>query len=75
MTIKTPEVTERDVAIVLDHRFGDGLVYLLHAAEKPALEHAIKQGLVSPEGLLTPSGYRLWRVGLTQRACWLGGGV
>ena len=61
MTTQTLEVTERDVATVLDHRFGDGLVYLLDAEEKPVLEHARNQGLVNREGFLTPSGYRLWR--------------
>ena len=61
MRTRKPAVTERDVAIVLDHRFGDGLVYLVEAKEQPVLEHAISQGLVSPEGFLTPSGYRLWR--------------
>jgi hypothetical protein len=61
MTTIRAEVTERDVAFVLDHRFGDGLVYLLHADERPVLEHAIRRGLVTPEGFMTPSGYRLWR--------------
>jgi hypothetical protein len=46
---------------VLDHRFGDGLVYLLHADEKAVLEHATSRGLVSKEGFLTSSGCRLWR--------------
>ena len=61
MTTKGAQITERDVAIVLDHRFGDGLVYLVDANERRVLEHAISQGLVSAEGFLTPSGYRLWR--------------
>ena len=61
MTTKGTQVTERDVAIVLDHRFGDGLVYLVDANERRVLEHAVSQGLVSAEGFLTPSGYRLWR--------------
>ena len=61
MTTRSSQVTEKDVAIVLDHRFGDGLVYILHANEKPVLEHAIRQGLVNPDGFLTPSGYRVWR--------------
>ena len=61
MTTRSSQVTEKDVAFLLDHLFGDGLVYLVHADEKRVLEHAISAGLVSPEGLLTPSGYRLWR--------------
>jgi hypothetical protein len=61
MRTQNLKVTEQDVAIVLDHRFGDGLVYLVDAKERPVLEHAISQGLVSSEGFLTPSGYRLWR--------------
>jgi hypothetical protein len=61
MKTKRLGVTEQDVTGVLDHHFGDGLVYLLHAEERPLLEHAISLGLVSPEGYLTPAGYRLWR--------------
>ena len=61
MRTQHPEVSEQDVAVVLDHRFGDGLVYLVDAKERPVLEHAISRGLVNSEGFLTPSGYRLWR--------------
>ena len=61
METRRLEVTERDVAAMLDHHFGDGLVYLLHAGERSLLEHATSLGLVSPEGYLTPAGYRLWR--------------
>ena len=61
MTTGNSKITERDVAVLLDHRFGDGLVYLIHADERRLLAHAISAGLVSPEGFLTASGYRFWR--------------
>ena len=54
-------ITQQQVAVVLNHRFGDGLIYLLNAEERPVLDFAIREGLVSPDGFLTPSGYRLWR--------------
>ena len=61
MTTSNSKVTKRDIAVLLDHRFGDGLVYRLHADERRLLEHAISAGLVSPEGFLTASGYWFWR--------------
>ena len=61
MTKRNSKATELDVAILLDHRFGDGMVYLVHADERRLLKHAISAGLVSPEGFLTASGYRFWR--------------
>ena len=54
-------ITQQQVAVVLNHRFGDGLIYLLNAEERPILDFAIRKGLVSADGFLTPSGYRLWR--------------
>jgi hypothetical protein len=54
-------ITQQQVAVVLNHRFGDGLIYLLNAEERPILDLAMREGLVSADGFLTPSGYRLWR--------------
>ena len=44
---------------LLDHRYGDGLVYLREASERSILSRAIRRGLVSAEGYLTPAGLAL----------------
>ena len=54
-------MTARTIAHLLNQRFGDGLVYLLHKDDKPILNHAMQQGFVSGEGYLTPEGYSFWR--------------
>ncbi len=41
---------------LLDHRFGDGLVYLREDEERDLLSRAIRLGLVSPDGYITPKG-------------------
>ena len=41
---------------LLDHHFGDGLVYLRDPDERGHLERAKELGLVNAEGYLTPAG-------------------
>ncbi len=59
---KTPEETtltdviEAGLLQLLDHRYGDGLVYLREAEERDLLSRAIRLGLVSPDGYITPKG-------------------
>ena len=48
-----------DPAVIqlLDHRYGDGLVYLRRdSAEQGAFQQARRLGLVNAEGYLTPAG-------------------
>ncbi len=56
-----PEETLRDrsdaeMIQLLDHRYGDGLVYMREASEQRVYEAAIRMGFVSHEGYLTPEG-------------------
>ena len=57
----TPGTAERDIAGLLGHHFGDGLVYLQGARDHSLLAQAQARGLVSDDGYLTNAGYRLWR--------------
>ena len=47
---------EPDLLRLLDHRYGDGLVYLREDDERGLLARAIRLGLVSPDGYITPKG-------------------
>lgn len=47
---------EPDLLQLLDHRYGDGLVYLREDEERGLLAQAIRLGLVSPDGYITPKG-------------------
>lgn len=49
------EVTDGMVQL-LGHRFGDGLVYLREQEERGLLANAMRLGLVSPDGYITPKG-------------------
>jgi len=44
---------------LLGHRYGDGLVYFGDTAERRVYHLAIRLGLVSTEGYLTPEGRSL----------------
>jgi hypothetical protein len=44
---------------LLDHRYGDGLVYLCDDREQPLYHEAVRLGLVSSEGYVTPRGLSL----------------
>ena len=54
-----PDTAERELLQLLDHRYGDGLVYLRDAAERKLYEFAIRLGLINIEGYLTPAGRSL----------------
>lgn len=51
----------KSIARLLDQRFGDGLVYLREAADRDVLRRAIQLGLISADGYLTTSGFRMWQ--------------
>ena len=44
---------------LLGHRYGDGLVYLQDDTEQPLFHAAVRMGLVSSEGYVTPRGLSL----------------
>ncbi len=44
---------------LLGHRYGDGLVYLRNDTEQEPLDEAVRLGLVSSEGYVTPRGLSL----------------
>ena len=48
------------ITLLLDQRYGDGLIYLHGDRDRVLLHQAIDHGLVNEEGYLTPAGYRFW---------------
>ena len=48
--------TSSDIARLLGHRFGDGLVYFRDQGERKLFGLAVEWGLLSREGYLTPEG-------------------
>ena len=44
---------------LLGHRYGDGLVYLRNDREQQLYHEAVRLGLVSSEGYVTPRGLSL----------------
>ncbi|MDX1433094.1 MAG: hypothetical protein R3286_11670 [Gammaproteobacteria bacterium] len=50
---------ELAMAEFLAHRFGDGLVYLRDDSDRELLRLAVRRGLVSAEGYVTPRGLAL----------------
>ena len=50
---------DQAVLELLGHRYGDGLVYLRNNTEQPLLHAAVRMGLVSSEGYVTPRGLSL----------------
>ena len=50
------ESIESALLELLDRRYGDGLVYLREDEERGLLIRAIRLGLVSPDGYITPKG-------------------
>jgi len=46
-----------DIALLLAHRFGDGLVYFRDEGERKLFGLAVEWGLLSREGYLTPEGH------------------
>lgn len=52
----TPESIDRDIIQLLSHRYGDGLVYLRERTERSLFDRAVRLGLITREGYLTPTG-------------------
>ena len=48
-----------ELARVLQHRYGDGTVYLQRAGARPVLRFCMQLGLVSDEGFITRKGREL----------------
>ena len=44
------------IARLLEHRYGDGLVYFRDRSERYLFNLAVERGLISREGYLTPEG-------------------
>ena len=53
------DVSEAALAQLLDHRYGDGLVYLRDQAERSIYQAAIHLGLINADGYVTPEGRAL----------------
>ena len=53
------EITESDIAEVLQYRYGDGLVYLTKNQPDSLYKQAANQGFVDREGYLTRKGRNL----------------
>lgn len=54
-----PDEVDKRILELLGHRFGDGLVYLRDRNERRLFRQAVRMGLVSPEGYVTPRGLSL----------------
>jgi hypothetical protein len=60
--VYTPDETqaaESDIAVLLEHRYGDGIVYLPKGGPKELYARAVKQGFISEDGYLTRKGRAL----------------
>ena len=53
---KGDEYVDPAIIQLLQHRYGDGLVYLRDAAERGLYDLAVAMGLINSEGYLTPEG-------------------
>lgn len=51
--------TDLELVRVLQHRYGDGTVYLPRAGARPVLHFCMQLGLVSDEGFITRKGREL----------------
>jgi hypothetical protein len=56
--MQTDEV-DQAILLLLGHRYGDGLVYLRNEREQKLFHEAVRLGLVSSEGYVTPRGLSL----------------
>ncbi|MEJ2094067.1 MAG: hypothetical protein P8X93_02510 [Gammaproteobacteria bacterium] len=52
-------MSEKDIAAVLQYRYGDGLVYLPKDRPQDVLKVASQQGFIDSEGYLTRKGRAL----------------
>jgi hypothetical protein len=50
---------DQEILNLLGHRYGDGLVYLRNDSEEQLFHEAVRLGLVSSEGYVTPRGLSL----------------
>ena len=50
---------DQGILRLLGHRYGDGLVYLRNDREEQLFHEAVRLGLVSSEGYVTPRGLSL----------------
>jgi hypothetical protein len=50
------EDVDQAILMLLAHRYGDGLVYLQNDRDEPLFHEAVRLGLVSSEGYVTPRG-------------------
>ena len=55
---QTDDVDQAMLSLLV-HRYGDGLVYLRNDREQQLYREAVRVGLVSPEGYVTPRGVSL----------------
>lgn len=53
------EDVDQAILMLLGHRYGDGLVYLRNNSEEQLYHEAVRLGLVSSEGYVTPRGLSL----------------
>jgi hypothetical protein len=53
------EDVDQAILMLLAHRYGDGLVYLCSDREQQLFYEAVRLGLVSAEGYVTPRGLSL----------------
>jgi len=53
---KQTEDVDQAILMLLGHRYGDGLVYLQNEGEEQLFHQAVRLGLVSSEGYVTPRG-------------------
>lgn len=50
---------DQAILMLLGHRYGDGLVYLRNEREQQLYHEAVRRGLVSADGYVTPQGLSL----------------
>jgi len=52
-------LSDKEIAAVLQHRYGDGLVYLPRNKPQDVLDNAKQRGFIDAEGYLTRKGRAL----------------
>lgn len=46
------------IARLLEHRYGDGTIYLLSRSDRLTFEQALELGYIGDDGQITPDGHR-----------------
>ena len=54
--VESIDTTEAQIAQILQHRYGDGMVYLPKNAPRAVYSKAMERGFVDPDGYLTRKG-------------------